>query len=61
VPSEFIERMERAGYTRLRKVSKADLQESCAGHRYNGIDMYFGPMVLTVQPPMPDFPVDAIQ
>lgn len=24
--------------------------------RYNGADFYFGPVVLTVQPPMPDWP-----
>ena len=25
--------------------------------RYNGVDIYFGPVVLTVQPPMPEFPL----
>jgi hypothetical protein len=22
--------------------------------RYNGVDIYFGPVVLTIQPPMPE-------
>lgn len=25
----------------------------CAGSRYNGVDIYFGPVILSVQPPMP--------
>ncbi len=28
----------------------------CAGHRYNGVDIYFGPAILSVQPPMPKIP-----
>ena len=33
VPIDFIERMERAGYSRLRRVRKSDLEESFAAER----------------------------